>query len=110
MSDEQRQPDASHDGARQAHLNWTSSITGDHPARDETGEHCHGQLDQREAGEIGDERRLLRTEDRLAVSLPMKEPRAGEENGEHKRGKLAIGGDDGSEQEHCSGDDQFGYG
>ena len=39
-----------------------------------------------------------------------KQPRAGEENGEHERRKLAICGDDGSEQEHCSGDDQFGYG
>ena len=56
------------------------------------------------------ERRLLRTQDRLAVSPPMKEPRAGEENGKHERGKLAICGDDGAEQEHCSGDDQFGYG
>ena len=40
----------------------------------------------------------------------MKEPGAGEENGEHERGKLSICGDDGSEQEHRRGDDQFGYG
>lgn len=110
MSDEQHQPHASHGGAYEAQLHWTSSITVDHPARAETGEHSHDQLDHREAGKIGDERRLLRTEDRFAVSPPMKDPSAGEENGKQERGKLAICGYYGSEQEHRSRDDQFGYG
>src|SRR5690554_3158221 len=72
MANEQGQADASHHSTSKARIRPRLGITLDHPEADETGEARDHKLNQRESRKIGDERRLFRTEDRLAISPAVK--------------------------------------